>query len=470
MNSFSREGYLAIKKETTENTAVTPDVFIPLMSEDLSTEYQPVAATPIAASRVLNQRDIPNMIAPPSGTLTVLLEPKTAGHFFNGCYGDATTGTLVEISSLSGDFTVGETITGGTSTETATVVSTSTEGNYVLVSSLSGDLTVGETITGGTSSETATVVSGVTGRTGHEFSSPSASLDTYTVEIGYQNEARRYMGVRFNQIEFSQTDNIIQAAVGIIARSAFHSAYVTAAVTSGAGSQTINVDQTTGLVASDTIKVFRPGTGFLDFSAASTKTHTIDAVSSETAFTITNLETSLQVGDLVVLAPQTPTYSIAREFAFIGGTTIAVEDNITTAVSASCASVEDFTLSVVNTIEPLHTACGTDFVDRFPARHVLGAVEGTGSFTRTYTDQEFIDKLRKNRDQAIYIKSAGTEIASTGTNYELRVLFPNIQFDNFDANLDTNAVIKEEIPFTGYNSSTDGYFQKVLLVNDTASY
>ena len=164
MNSFSREGYLAIKKETTENTAVTPDVFIPLMSEDLSTEYQPVAATPIAASRVLNQRDVPNMIAPPSGTLTVLFEPQTAGHFFNGCYGDAVTGTLVEISSLSGDFTVGETITGGTSTETATVVATSTEGNYVLVSSLSGDLTVGETITGGTSSETATVVLGVTYR------------------------------------------------------------------------------------------------------------------------------------------------------------------------------------------------------------------------------------------------------------------------------------------------------------------
>lgn len=469
MNSFSREGYLAIKKETTENTAVTPDVFIPMMSEDITTEYQPVTATPIVGSRVLNQNDIPNMIAPPTGTLTVLLEPQTAGHFFNGCYGDEAVGTLVEISSLSGDFTVGETITGGTSTETATVVATSTEGDYVLVSSLSGDLTVGETITGGTSSETATVVSGVTGRTGHEFTAPKASLDTYTVEIGYQNEVRRFMGVRFNQIEFSQTDNIIQGAVGVLARSAFHNAYVTAAVTSGAGSQTINVDQTTGLVASDTIKVYRPGTGYLDFSAASTKTHTIDAVSSETAFTITNLETSLQVGDLIVLAPQTPSYTTDREFSFIGGTEIAIEDDITTAVSASCASVEDFTISLVNTLEPLHTACGTNFVDRFPSRHVLAALEGTGSFTRTYTDQTFIDKLRKNRDQAMYLKTVGREIGSTGTNYEMRVFFPNIQFDNFDANLDTNSVIKEEIPFTGYES-TDGYFQKVLLVNDTASY
>jgi hypothetical protein len=469
MNSFSREGYFALKKETTENTAVTPDVFIPLMSEDVTTEYQPVTATPIAADRVLNQRDIPNMIAPPTGTISILLEPQTAGHFFNGCYGDETVGVLVEISSLSGDFTVGETITGGTSTETATVVKTSTEGDYILVSSLSDNFTVGETITGGTSSETATVVSCESTRNGHEFNAPSASLDTYTIEIGYQNEVRRFMGVRFNQIEFSQSDNIIQAGIGITARSAFHNAYITEAVSSGAGSQTINLDQTTGLVVGDTIKVYRDGTGYLDFSAASTKTHTIGTIPGETSITVTNLETSLQVGDLIVLAPQTTSYSIAREFSFIGGTEIAVEDNITTAVSASCASVEDFTVTITNTLEPLHTACGTNFVNRFPSRNVLGALEGTGSFTRTYTDQSFIDKLRKNRDQAVYIKSVGTQIGSTGTNYEVRVLFPSVQFDNFDANLDTNSVIKEEISYTGY-ASDDGYFQKVLLVNDTATY
>jgi hypothetical protein len=36
-NYLANESYLALKKETTEGTAVTPDVFLPLESADLTT-------------------------------------------------------------------------------------------------------------------------------------------------------------------------------------------------------------------------------------------------------------------------------------------------------------------------------------------------------------------------------------------------------------------------------------------------
>lgn len=469
MNSYSRAGYFALKKETTENVAVTPDVFVPIMSEDVVVDYSTVAATPIVGSRALNQRPIPNMIAPPSGTIVLLAEPKTLGHFLNGAYGSVASGQIVKISSLSADFTVGETITGGTSSETATVVANSTEGDFVLVSSLSGDLTVGETITGGTSSSTATVVDSSTTRYGHVFTD-SDSLPTFTGEIGFKNEAIRYTGIRFNQIEYAQADNIIQITATITARAAFHHARVTAAVTSGAGSKTITVDQTTGLAASDTIKVYRIGTGYLDFSASSVKTHTVGTVASETSITITNLETSLQEGDLIVLAPQTPTYSIDREFSWIGGSVVAIDNTITSAVSASCAGVEDFNLSIVNNIEPLHKACGTNFVNRFPATNVLAGLEGTGSITRTYTDPTYISKLRADTDQAVRIKHVGREIGSTGLNYELDLRIPVVQFDPYNANLESNSVIKEEISYTIYDGLTDGYFAKAILINDVTSY
>jgi len=63
------------------------------------------------------------------------------------------------ISAASGTFTVGETITGGTSLETATVDHHDTTNSKLYVYDASGTFTASETITGGTSSVTATYAS-----------------------------------------------------------------------------------------------------------------------------------------------------------------------------------------------------------------------------------------------------------------------------------------------------------------------
>lgn len=60
------------------------------------------------------------------------------------------------ITGASGTFTVGETVTGGTSSETAVVDSHDTTNSKLYVYSESGTFTASETITGGTSSVTAT--------------------------------------------------------------------------------------------------------------------------------------------------------------------------------------------------------------------------------------------------------------------------------------------------------------------------
>jgi len=74
---------------------------------------------------------------------------------------DAVAYDQISITGASGDFTVGETITGGTSGATATVYALDDDDAYVQVtsSSVSGTFQSGEIITGGTSSVTATTSS-----------------------------------------------------------------------------------------------------------------------------------------------------------------------------------------------------------------------------------------------------------------------------------------------------------------------
>jgi hypothetical protein len=63
-----------------------------------------------------------------------------------------------DISSLSGLFTAGETINGGTSSATAIVVDASVTGDdFIIIKTISGAFVVGETITGASSGATATV-------------------------------------------------------------------------------------------------------------------------------------------------------------------------------------------------------------------------------------------------------------------------------------------------------------------------
>ncbi len=70
----------------------------------------------------------------------------------------------IQYSSQSGAFAVSETITGGTSSATATVV-TDTLGRLVITNLSAPNFTVDETISGGTSGSTATVDSFVRGTT-----------------------------------------------------------------------------------------------------------------------------------------------------------------------------------------------------------------------------------------------------------------------------------------------------------------
>lgn len=600
MGSYSRTGYLAIKVETTENTYVTPDVFVPLMSEDIVTEWGDVPAVPVSGNRSNKLRALSTAIPAPSGTVNILVEPKTIGYFLRGVYGAVSSGQLMKVTEVSGDWAAADTATGGSSSKTATVDFISTEDDYFLISSPSGAFTDGESLSNG-STGVATLTQHDATVYGHQFAAPQSSLPTFTVEIGFDNEAYRYGGVRFNAINsLAQNDNIITAALQMTARSEFKHARVTAITTAAGGSQTITVDQTTGLVVGDSIKLWRPSISeFVPFEGASDYIHTIDTIPTEKTFTITVLQSATAVGDLIVLAPMTPSYTIDEEFTWIGGSVVRTADAIATTLedyvvesldetdfathanwdvvgdfndsggnaaythsagtgtltqvaadqntaavgnvwyeftyttsgytgdvagtlttgyaltaetlTLSTAgihtlvfksavapvdfvlsltsssggvtiddvslrqmtpsdSIEDFEMVLTNELESRHGADGIDVKDRFPANNFLKGVTGSGNIVRTYTDQNYLDMLRENREKAIYVEHTGNQIGTTGQYFELDWRMPNVQFQPFNPSISEDDLLNQEMSFEMYYSSDDGYFQKALLTNNIASY
>ncbi len=390
-----------------------------------------------------------------------------SSHLVTGTNPDATTFTFTPSAILNGTpFTVGETITGGSSSKTATVVLDT--GDFLVVSSPSGNFTALETITGGTSSAVSTAVIFDSTVYAHVGTLPQNSLQTYTVQLNFADIAVRYMGCRFNAMDsVGQSDNILTADVKMICQQEFREAKVTAITASGSGSKTITVDQTLGLVATDTIKLYRTGSGFLDFSASTVKTHAVGAVVSTTTFTVTNLQSSIAVGDLILLAPQTPSYTVGNEMPWIGGTFGQMGDTTPTLITSN---MEDFTFTVDNMFEERHAATGNLPKDRFPSAIIQKGLTAKGSFKMYYQNEDFYKLLRLNTKQAFRIRAVGDLIGATGMNNEAWFELPNIQLDPFQTSIAKDAVVEQAVPFTAYYDSVRGYAVRAVLITDVASY
>lgn len=464
---YTRVGSASIIKEVTANVALTPTTFLQINEEDIAIEYAHVASMPIASNRSKNIRSVKNKIMPASGAITMNVEPKQWGHILNAVYGGLTTGRYLSISSASAAFTVGETITGGTSAATG-VVAIDADSQILVLTSPVGTFTAGETVTGGTSASTAVVGLYNASAYAHVGTMPKNSLTTYTLQINYSENAIRYMGTRFHGIEMSQEDNIMTASVKVMSQSAFRHAKVTAITSSGAGAKTLTMDQTLGLVAGDSIKLYRPSTGvFQDFSAASTKTHTVATVASTTTITVTNLQTATAVGDLIMLAPQTASFTIGNEYVWIGGATGQVGAAI---ASLATQAMEDFNLTVESEMEERHSAQGSVFKDRFATALLLKGLTAEGSFTAFYNDEDFYALLRSDTAQALRIKSSGDQIGTSGIYNEIQFTLPETHFDPYQTNLSQDEIMNEEVPFQGFYNTTAGYFTRAILVNDVTAY
>jgi hypothetical protein len=464
---YTQRGTFSLKKETVANTAVVPDTFLYFNEEDLTYDYPTADLMRISGSRAKKRGKFELPIPAPKGTIKLNIEPLTFGHFLNGLLGGLTSGRYMAYTALAGGvFAVGNTVTGGSSLKTATVAYVGQ--GFILVTSPSGAFTPGETISNG-GGVSATLTDYDSTVYGHASRFPAEVTTTYSLQINLAESAHRFCGVRIQGIDaVDHTDNIMTAAIKIMAQSHFRCAEVQATVSSGAGAKTITLDQVQGLVATDTIKVYRPSTkAFLDFSATGVKTHTVNSVdSSALTIAVTNLETSLAVGDLIMLAPQTATYSTVKEFAWKGGATVSLGGTIGTVATES---VEELSIVVDNDLEERHAASGVGMANRFPTAILQKGIDINGSFKMYYSDERFISYMRDNDSQALRLLCQGAVIASA-TRYTFKIDIPAVKFGGFKTPLTNDKLIDQEIPFDAVNDSTTAMLGEFLLVNTATSY
>ena len=395
-----------------------------------------------------------------------------ATNLVTGTNPDGTTFTMTPSATLtSGTFTVGETITGATSAKTAVVLAVSKELDYLLVGTLSGTFTALETISGGSSLKKATLGTYASTVYGHEAKAPQNSLQTYTVDVGYENEVIRYMGVRFPAINsLAPKDNIMTAEVGVFARSAFVVGRVLAAVSAGS-SKVVTLDQTQGLTTSDTVKVWRPSTGvFKDLASVGVKTTTITAVSAGTSVTLGTVTDPLVAGDLLVIAPATASYTVGKELPWIGGTVARIGSTLNETIAASAASIEEFEAMVVNEMEGRHAANEASMGGRFPTANHLKGLHVEGSLKQAYANPTFIDRMRNGTETCLHVVTLGAVIGATTLYNTIDLRIGRLVFEPFNPAIEEDALLDLNMSFQAYKDDTSGFTAKMLAINDVASY
>jgi len=93
INPYSKFGYLAIGKETTEGTAVKPSIYLELLSENIIVNYNRQPVQPISGRIDMINRSVEDKITV-SGTIVATIDPKNVGYFLNNFFGSPTTKTL----------------------------------------------------------------------------------------------------------------------------------------------------------------------------------------------------------------------------------------------------------------------------------------------------------------------------------------------------------------------------------------
>lgn len=339
--TYSKLGHLVLKKETTAGTAVYPDTFLEILSEDPVINWEHTASEAIAGNRSKNLNPIKNKIEPIEGTIEMLVEPSQHGHFLTGAYGEATDTTLEALLSFQHDF------------------------------------------------------------------EPQNTLKTYTMDVkaGGENYVTRYFGVRIASKEYSLNENKLTASIGIMAQRAFSNARITTAASSGTA---LEVDQTSGLTTSDTIVVLDK-----DDPTTEIAEYTITSITDENNLVVSTISDSLEVDDIVVIKPQTPSYDLSNEFIWSGGAQVAIANGAHGVQNLSdYVNLEGFTLTTTNEFEARHAATGTDVVDRFPSCIVTKGVTVEGAINQLHQSPEFLDMLRENEQVTLRIEFLGTALAS----------------------------------------------------------
>jgi len=235
---------------------------------------------------------------------------------------------------------------------------------------------------------TATLTASVAFR--HVFNVGDTPL-TYTIDIQPADApwVHRFYGCQISKLAIEPADNLLKCTATIMPRKAFVSARVTTAASSGT---TLLVDQTSGLVAGDTIIVIDKADGFTTI-----KELAITSVDSETQLTTATIDVQLDVDDMVVIKRATATYSQDLEITYLGGTALYTGDDID---NTTAENVEEFSIEFNNETEAKFFA-GITQSARYAGDVLNKGYFAEGKISKFYDSQSKLDKAINNEKIAM---------------------------------------------------------------------
>jgi hypothetical protein len=331
---YSTYGYLALVKEATAGTAVTPTNYLRISSESISASYAHQEINEIAGDRERRQRSIEGQVEI-GGDIEFFVEPKMIGHFLRSVFGAPTTQTLTAATAFR-----------------------------------------------------------------HTFAVTDTPL-SYTIDIQRADApwVHRYYGCYFTNLSFSRDDNALKVTATTLGTKAFTQARVTVDANSGT---TVNMDQTSGLVAGDSILIIKWEDGY-----TTVQDREIASITSETALVVTSaLDAQIDVDDIVVIKRAAVTqadYDMDNPFMFQGGTQIYAGADIDN-TTAECK--EDMNLTIMNEMEARYCS-GLERVNRYPSSIITKGFLADGQVTKFYDNESYLDKMRANVQFAIRVLMEG---------------------------------------------------------------
>lgn len=413
--AYGKQSSAALKKETTSGTAVIPNTFYELLSENISVDFVNEPSSPAVGIRSKMYRQNKGKIQAPSGNIKFTLEPKTLGHFLTAIYGTAAS------------------VTSGT-------VGSTTKFTHVFT------------------------------ETSNAASIPTYTLDFYTPDVGTSGTTKRYYGVRFGQLAFDENNGVFEGSCSVLAAGAFLTAQIETAAASAATGLTLS--QTAGLVATDVLIV--------GWGSANEEAVTVSTIPSTTTITCPATTKAHAAGEVVVIKPATPSYSLGRQFTMYGGLTTGTMANRgggslfeigTSLASLSTMNVEKYRFEFGQELEARHAARGYEHALGYPVAVLQKGYDAKVKVEQYMQDPQWLNYTRSRTGLAtkMTLRSGNMDAATEG--YELLTIeTPEAYIKGHNYDLGNDAIVDEKLDFDCYYNATSGFVSRITLVTTVSAF
>lgn len=283
----------------------------------------------------------------------------------------------------------------------------------------------------------------------------SGNSKSYTLDVSLGNLVKRFFGVQTSKLTPSWNKNELQLKASVSALGSFQGAYISSV--SGSGPYTVTFDTTyspnptKGLVVGDLVRFYHPGGSTIDAVIAT--------VASGTSITTTTNVSSMIVGDVMHLRPQTVALNTLQSFLW-SNTQFCFGASAAIAASAAQTRVEQgSTWELDHNFESDDGAARSGDAD--PASLIRTTVNCAVTIKKFFDTPEDLIAFNQQSKNALIIN----HYAGASNQYNLQITFNNIKTDDPMPKIKPKAVNYSNIKYHPQNDQTDQQMFGVKVIS-----